>query len=262
MREPPPVIVTPSLRALHQELMDLLGSFSPEEWTATTSCPGWSVKDIALHSPGVEAQVLSSGRDKLQGDWFSNMPWDELVELVNRQNELWVMATRRLSTNLLCDSLLSLGRQTCTYFESVDLHALGPSVDWAGGGPAPMWLHVAREYTERWHHQQQIREAVDRPLLLQPAFFAPVLATFMRALPRTFEGVDAPMGTVVQVSILGDSGNTWYLVRDGSGWNLNEGTVHAAAEVTIDQEDAWKLFTKSIGIDRARMKVASPATNS
>lgn len=255
MPEPPPVIVTSLLPAVHQELISLLGSFSPDEWAATTSCPGWSVKDIALHLLGVEVGVLSNGRDKMPGTWFSNVPWDELEELVNRQNELWVEAARRLSTNLLCDLLLSLGRQTCTYFESVDLHALGPSVNWAGNGPAPMWLHVAREYTERWYHQQQIREALDRQLLTQPEFFSPVLATFVRGLPRAFEGVDAPNRTVVQVAIQGESGNTWHLGRDVSGWALNEGAADAAAEVAMEERDAWKIFTKGIDINEVKPRV-------
>lgn len=254
MPTPPPVIVTPLFPALHAELLALLGNLDLEEWTAATSCPGWSVKDIALHLLGVDAGVLSGGRDRLEGSWFANMPWDELVDLVNQQNELWVAANRRLSTNLLCDLLTSLGQQVCEYFASVDLHAPGPSVDWAGEGPAPMWLHVAREYTERWHHQQQIREAVDRPLLTQPEWFSPVLATYVRGLPRSLEGVDAPLGTGVQVNILGESGNVWRVSREESGWILNAGAGPAAAEVTIGEIDAWNLFTKSIDVDQIKAR--------
>ena len=52
-------------------------------------------------------------------------------------------------------------------------HATDPVVIWAGSDPAPMWLRVAREYTERWHHQQQIREALGRAFLTEPQWFAP-----------------------------------------------------------------------------------------
>ena len=37
------------------------------------------------------------------------------------------------------------------------------SVAWAGEDKSAHWFDVAREYTEKWHHQQQIRDAVGRP---------------------------------------------------------------------------------------------------
>ncbi|HEX3202686.1 MAG TPA: hypothetical protein VHW42_12245 [Actinomycetes bacterium] len=36
-------------------------------------------------------------------------------------------------------------------------------VSWVGPDPAPNWLDVAREYSERWTHQQQIRDAAEIP---------------------------------------------------------------------------------------------------
>ena len=38
------------------------------------------------------------------------------------------------------------------------------AVNWAGPEPAPIWLDPAREYTERWVHQQHIRDAVRNPV--------------------------------------------------------------------------------------------------
>ena len=81
-----------------------------------------------------------------------------------------------------------------------------------------MWLHIAREYTERWHHQQQVREAVGRPLLTGPDWFAPVLATFVHGLPRTYSEVSAPTGTTVRVTISEASGRTWSVARIESEW--------------------------------------------
>jgi hypothetical protein len=59
-------------------------------------------------------------------------------------------------------------------------------VSWVGPDPVPNWLDVAREYTERWTHQQQARDAVGMPGLREPTFMAPVLATFVHALPQAF----------------------------------------------------------------------------
>jgi hypothetical protein len=92
-------------------------------------------------------------------------------------------------------------------------------VTWAGPEPAPVWLDVAREYTERWHHHQQIRDALGRPALTAPRLFAPVLDTLVRALPHTFRDVQAPDGTHVKLTITGDAGGVWSLVRD-ERWSL------------------------------------------
>ena len=74
------------------------------------------------------------------------------------------------------------------YFRSLDPIAPGWEVSWAGPGAAPWWLHIAREYTERWAHQEQIREAVGAGGLHGRRLFAPVLDTFVHALPRNQSG--------------------------------------------------------------------------
>ena len=111
-----------------------------------------------------------------------------------------------------------------------------------------MWLHVAREYTKRWHHQQQIRLAVGRPLLTDPKMFSPVLATFVHALPRTYDDVIAPDGTTVMLTIRGQSGGAWLLVRQPGTWSLfvDDSLTDPTAHVSLAEEDAWRLFTKSI----------------
>jgi hypothetical protein len=52
-------------------------------------------------------------------------------------------------------------------------------------------LELAREYTERWLHQQHIRDAVGAPGQTDPRFLAPVLATFAHAFPVALRRVTA-----------------------------------------------------------------------
>ena len=254
MRNPEAVIVEGLFPGLADQLLGILVKLTPQEWGKPTGCPGWSVKDVALHLLGVEVGVLSRDRDKEQ-PWMQVTAWEELVTFVNRQNDLWIEATRRISTRLLCEFLRASSTQVGQFFASLDPDCVGPIVDWAGPKPAPMWLHIAREYTERWHHQQQIREAVGYPLLTQPTFFAPVLATFAHAFPRAYHDLGAEEGTVVKISIRGDSGGDWYLVREQSTWLLSDAAPIAHSEVTFDQYDAWRLFTKSLTKDEVIPRV-------
>ena len=209
LREPNPVLIV----NLFPELLEVLSQLAPGRWTVPTSCPGWSVHDVALNLLSVDAGELSRERDDFSSFFVAATTWNELVTCLNRQNEGWIESTRGISPRLLCDLLKFTGEGVHRHYASLDSHSLGPEVSCAHPGPAPMWAHMAREYTERWHHQMQIREAVGIELLLQPMFFRPVLATFVHALPRTYSNHTAKAGTVVRLSVLGESGDDWYL-----GW--------------------------------------------
>ena len=91
-------------------------------------------------------------------------------------------------------------------------------VSWAGEARSPVWFDVARELTERWHHQQQIRDAVGADPLTTREFLHPVLDTFMRALPFASRHVTADDGTLWKVEIGGPAGG--YLVPAPRGWSL------------------------------------------
>ena len=93
-----------------------------------------------LCQPGVRRRFRR--RDIAQG-------WSEAID---RQNAVWVAGARRISPGLLIDLLQMTGPLTGAYFASLDMTALGMPVDWAGPEPAPVWLDVAREYTERSVH--------------------------------------------------------------------------------------------------------------
>jgi hypothetical protein len=119
------------------------------------------------------------------------------------------------------------------------------------------WFDTARELTERWHHQQQIRLATNRPGILTRELYYPVLDCFLRGLPHLYRDVAAPEGTTVSLRIAGAAGGTWLLERGGAAWRLVAHAARAAAcEVTIPEELAWRLFTKGIDLDSARAQVA------
>lgn len=244
LQPPPPVLVMelfPEERAL---LLDLLSGLSDAAWRVPTACPGWSVKDIAGHLLGDDLGRLSAQRD---GYRLPFLPGEDLLAFINRRNDEWVTALRRLSPHLLCELLRFSGEAIMELFCSLDPFALGGAVSWAGPEPAPVWLDLAREYTERWHHQQHIREAVGHPSLTAPRYLAPVLATFVRAMPWTLRDIAAPRGATVVLTITGDSGGAWTARRDAAGWTLLAGTaVQPTARVSLDQETAWRRFTNGL----------------
>lgn len=240
-----PVITIQLFPELLTGLLDLLTSLSKEEWAKGIPRKSWSVKDVVLHLLGGDVGVLSRERDGYVAATPNVGGYRELVAFLKTQNDSWIDGTQRISPRLLCDLLRFTGMQVEAYFQSLDPHTLGGPVSWAGAEPTPNWFDIAREYTERWHHQQHIREGVEKPGYAEPRYLKPALDTFMRAMPYTYRDVDAEDGTTVEVTISGDTEGRWLLLRERGKWNLYLGqSKDADAAVVIPQEIAWRLFTK------------------
>src|SRR5258707_1749717 len=213
-----PIMVLDLFPQERKQLLELFSDLSEEDWDAPTVCQGWTVKDIGLHLLGDDIGYLSGRRDHFSNPFFRNKDmhaWESLVKNLNEANELWVKAAERISPKLLSDLLALTGKQLYEYMQFLDPMAINGVVSWAGPDPAPMWLDSAREYTERWLHQQQIRDAVNKPGLKEQRFFHPVLDTFVRALPHTYKDIPVADTAGSQHVVNGEGGDGWYLVGEG-----------------------------------------------
>lgn len=216
MKIPDPILTTDLFSPTLDALIRLLEGLSPEEWSQPTICAGWRVREVALHLLAVEISNISRKRDGHSLEPMQPIRSDQdLLEFINFLNQSWMDAAQRISTPLLIDLLKFVGQQANDFFASIDPFELGEPVSWAGPEPAHHWLDLAREYTERWHHQQHIRDAVGIPGLKEPRFFAPILNAFVRAMPYTYQDVDALEGTCVTLKIAGKSGGLWTIQRKG-----------------------------------------------
>jgi uncharacterized protein (TIGR03083 family) len=230
---------------MRQSLITLLGGLTPEQWARPTACGTWTVRDIAGHLLGVDLGNLARHRD----DHSMPAPSDvaELPRWIDDFNEEWVRAVSRLSDRLLVDLLDLSGRWFEDYLGQLDLEAMGESVSWAGPDPAPVWLDVAREYTERWVHQQQIRHAVERPGLCDDRFLGAVVSTFVCCLPLHYDDLEAPVGTVLRISVTGPGGGGWCLRRLDRAWTLTRDSGQDGdGLVQLDADAAWRLLTGAL----------------
>ena len=254
-----PIIVIDLFPQERRLLLELFAGLTEEDWRRPTVCAGWTVRDIGLHLLGDDIGYLSGKRDGFSNPFFADKDmeqWESLVKNINEANELWVRAMQRVSPALLHDLLELTGKQFYEYMSSLDMMAMNGEVSWAGPGAAPVWLDIAREYTERWLHQQQIRDAVHRPGLKERQFFHPVLDAFMWALPHTYRDVAVTETTVVKLVVTGEAGDVWYVVGEANGWSLYKAVeLQPASVVTMDQETCWRLFTKGIDKEQARANV-------
>ncbi len=143
----------------------------------------------------------------------------DLVAALDAKNQRWVDGAAGLSRRVVSDLLVWAGRELADHDAAADLTA--PAfVGWAADGPVPAWLDLAREFTEQWVHQQQIREAVRLPGSHR-RHLDRVLRTFVWAYPHQLGRFpDLPADAVIALD-LGDR-RRWDLVRRPDGWDLED----------------------------------------
>jgi uncharacterized protein (TIGR03083 family) len=246
-----PILCAPLLRKVDGELIRLLRTLEPAEWDLPTVAPLWRVRDVAAHLLDTALRKLSLVRDGCFVEAVEIHSPADLVAFINRINREGVTVYRRLSPPVLISLMTEVCAQYADFHESLDPFAPAAfPVSWAGEDASLNWFDTARELTERWHHQQQIRLATNRPGIMTPELYHPVLDCFLRGLPHLYHDVAAPAGTTIDIEIAGDCGGRWFLCNRADAWALiNNPPAAIAARVSIPQELAWRLFTK--GIDQA-----------
>jgi len=183
-------------------------------------------------------------------------PGEDLPRFLHRVNQEFVEVASRWSPRVLTDLLGHLGPQLDQFWASLDMDRLGEAVSWAAPGvPAPAWLDVAREYTEYWVHQQQVRDAVGRPGASGERLVTPVIDTFVRAVPYALRHLAPAPGSRVQLEVTGRGGGTWTIRRQQVTWVVDRGgpsTQDAAAVVWLSADTLWRVATRSITVETAR----------
>lgn len=238
---------------LNSSLIEVLAGLDRQQWNNETVCRQWKVKDIAAHLLDGALRRLSHGRDAYNAESPDIKSYQDLLNYLNGLNADWVQAYRRISPEIILAQLKPAQEQMLEYLKALnpDENAIFP-VSWAGENVSTNRFDIAREYTERWHHQQQIRQAVGAQSILNPELYHPFLQICMKALPYHYRNVERPQGTLIRVEIVGDAGGAWSIIRKGSGWELSNQSGEIRSQVYIDQNIAWMLFSKGIEINQAK----------
>ena len=255
---PQPILTAHLFPKLEALLLEVLRSLSSEEWEMQTAAPAWKVKDVAAHLLDTQLRKLSMARDGYTPGSPQIRSHADLVALINRLNQEGVGMFRRLSPRVLISMMEVASAQSAAYYQSLDPFGEAPfGVSWAGEERSANWFDTARELTERWHHQQQIRSAVGKPDIMTRELYHPVLDCFMRALPFAYRNEPGEAGTMARFDVSGECGGSWYLYRNGDRWELvAEPMGREVSRTTIPQEIAWMVFTKGMKKDAAAARVS------
>jgi uncharacterized protein (TIGR03083 family) len=244
----------PLHRQVRSSLLELLRELPSAEWELPTAAHPWTVHDVVAHLLGDDVGRLSRSRDGHRGSVPG--PGETLPTFLNRINDEWVRAMARSSPRVLISLLETTSSQLLAHWDQTDLGAIGEAVSWAGPGPAPVWLDCARELTEDWTHQQQVREAVGRPGADGPEVMHAVLDTFLQAMPYTLglHAAGRDEGTL-RVTVTGDGGGSWAWRLSGRSWRWVNRTDRATTELAADAGTLWRLCVRMIEPAEASSRV-------
>ena len=250
-------------RPVSDRLVELLGSLRPDDWEKPTCYPTWRVREIVAHMVQTATYRLSAERDAPAatiagaGDGTGSatpgvvpgaLSFEQISAHIADANDAWASATAALSPRILGELASKYESELSAHMEQSELKAPGSlGVSWAGEASSPRWFDVAREFTERWHHQQQIREAVGAESIAGPEFLSPVIHTLVRCLPFWFDAAGLTEDAPVVVDVSGDAGGRWTLAMADGEWTLREGDDGSGRyRVELSEDISWKHWTRSI----------------
>lgn len=259
MKKPDIIKVKHLFPELYSELIDILQNLSAAEWNYPTSSSIWTVKDIVAHLLDGDLRRISFQRDNLippSAD-KKNETYEQLVEYLNYLNNTWIEISKRLSPEVLIDLLNYTKIEIPKLFDSLDLKSEALfRVSWAGEEKSENWFDIAREYTEKWYHQQQIREAIGKPLLLDEKWLHPLIDTFARGLPNMYQKIYPDKINSIVVLNVEDIPNGKWTLKKNNFWELFVGeALDYSSKVVLNADTAWRMFSKNISKEDARQRI-------
>jgi len=139
------------------DIADVCADLTDAQWERPTDLPGWTVQDNVAHMIGTERMLLGEKPEADPVDGGAHIKND-----IGKINEQWIESYRERH-----------GREVLHEFRTVTqrrLDALRAMTedDWnvegfTPEGPGPYRQFMAIRVFDCWYHDQDIREAIDRP---------------------------------------------------------------------------------------------------
>jgi len=238
-------------RPVSSELVTLLRGLNDDDWQRPTIAGTWVVRDIVAHLADLTFRRLSFHRDGMPPPPPPRRPIRserDFVDFINALNADWVGVAKRFSPRVLTDLFELASGDLADWFEGLPFDAPALfGVSWAGEQTSEGWFDVGREFSELWHHQQQIRIAVGAPALADARYLRAVLTIAVRGLPHAYRGQQAAAGDTVVLEVSGSAGGTWTLRREADRWTLHAGeAASATTRVRVSDDALWKLLHNAL----------------
>jgi uncharacterized protein (TIGR03083 family) len=252
--------MTEPLIQLLADVWDDVGSLCDDltaaQWKLPTDCPGWTVQDQVAHMIGTEMMLLGEEPALAEVGHAPHVRND-----IGKFNEQWVVLYRNRSGP---ETLVDFRRVTARRLDA--LRALSAE-EWdkegfTPEGPGPYRQFMAIRVFDCWYHDQDIREAIERPGMLEGAVADLSLDRIpTKALPYVVgKKAAAPQGATVVFDVRGTPPIVAAVGVDGRAALLPEAPADPTAKLTLDRRTFARLaggrWTAEQARDRGTVEVA------
>jgi uncharacterized protein (TIGR03083 family) len=217
---------------------------TPEQWEATTECPGWSAGDVVRHSCWVEAFLVGRPAPDIALD---PAQFPHVVTPFQRATEAGVELRRGTAQADVCAELDGLLEVRLAQLMALEPLALDTIVPGLFGADVPLQNVLRTRVFDLWTHEQDIRRATHLPANLATAGAQVTAHQLARSTAFVLSrNVEAPVGTTMRVRVTGPIAfERWVAVDDdGRGIDLEgTGDVTPTIALTTDWETYARLGT-------------------
>ena len=147
------------------DIIDVCADLSDDQWALPTDLPGWSAKDNVSHMIGTERMLLGERPD--DGSEVAGNA-THVKNDIGRANEQWIATYSDCTGKEVLDEFRAVTQKRLMALsglskEEWDKEGFTPE------GPGPYRLFMEIRVFDCWYHDQDIREAIDRPGYLEGA---------------------------------------------------------------------------------------------
>ena len=180
-----------------QAVLELGITCRPDDFDLPTQCPGWTVKDQISHVVGLESVLAGGPTDDIA---VPDHPW--LRHDTGRLIEQAVEARRSRTGHEVVQELSHVLPRRLRALRDPEL-TLDSEMPGLLGGPGTVGTQLPLRIIDIWCHEQDLREALDRPGNLDSTAAAAFVAAVLNALPRRAVRAGLEPGTSVIIECTG-----------------------------------------------------------
>jgi uncharacterized protein (TIGR03083 family) len=202
------------LREVWSDIADLCDGLTSAQWDTPTECPGWSVRDNIAHLIGTERMLM--GEQPRARDEAGDTPVPAHVRNdIGKANEQWIETYRGWDGAKLLDELRAVTARRLDQLRALTVE------EWEREGFTPEGPGAYRQFMairvfDCWYHDQDIRETLERPGLMEgPSADLSLRRILERGMPYVVgKKAAAPQGARVRFDLF-DPALTTDVVVDG-----------------------------------------------
>jgi uncharacterized protein (TIGR03083 family) len=253
----------PVLELLEQvwsSIEELCSGLEPGQWTRSTECPGWDVKDQLAHMCGIESRLLGRPQPEPAPDRPSHVRND-----LGALNEAQIELRRPWAAEKVLEEFREVTAQRLRVLAGLDPEAWDTERE-TPLGRAKTREHIAIRVVDSFYHEQDIRRATERPGHMNGAVARHTYERMRGAMPFVVaKRAQAPDGT--KVVFLVEAPRDWMTgpfevgVEAGRGSFTGSKGVGApvAATLTFDLESFLRFaggrWSAERGLGEGRVRI-------